>query len=117
MLFWLYQLSLISGTFHTGFTTLCYSRFSLQVWASNFLPNEPALAERCQRDFLQKHGEPLLVQYARMEAQAQDADGMPNQQGRTERTARSAALALYRNLLAKHASQREKAFISIMRET
>ncbi|RXN05409.1 galactose-1-phosphate uridylyltransferase [Labeo rohita] len=42
-----------------------------QVWASNFLPNEPALAERCQRDFLQKHGEPLLVQYARMEAQAQ----------------------------------------------
>ncbi|XP_050977916.1 galactose-1-phosphate uridylyltransferase [Labeo rohita] len=43
-----------------------------QVWASNFLPNEPALAERCQRDFLQKHGEPLLVQYARMEAQAQE---------------------------------------------
>lgn len=43
-----------------------------QVWASNFLPNEAALAERCQRDFLQKHGEPLLVQYARMEAQAQE---------------------------------------------
>ncbi|KAK9967970.1 hypothetical protein ABG768_002325 [Culter alburnus] len=42
-----------------------------QVWASNFLPNEPTLAERCQRDFLQKHGEPMLVQYARMEAQAQ----------------------------------------------
>uniref|UniRef100_A0A8C1XVZ6 Galactose-1-phosphate uridylyltransferase n=1 Tax=Cyprinus carpio TaxID=7962 RepID=A0A8C1XVZ6_CYPCA len=34
-----------------------------QVWASNFLPNEPALAERCQRDLLQKHGEPLLLQY------------------------------------------------------
>ncbi|XP_016115003.1 galactose-1-phosphate uridylyltransferase-like [Sinocyclocheilus grahami] len=42
-----------------------------QVWASNFLPNEAALAERCQRDFLQKHGEPLLLQYARMETQAQ----------------------------------------------
>ncbi|KAK7120140.1 hypothetical protein R3I94_020228 [Phoxinus phoxinus] len=43
-----------------------------QVWASNFLPNEPALAERCQRDFMQKRGEPMLVQYARMEAQAQE---------------------------------------------
>ncbi|XP_056322291.1 galactose-1-phosphate uridylyltransferase [Danio aesculapii] len=43
-----------------------------QVWASNFLPNEASLAERCQRDFLQKHGEPMLVQYARMEAQAQE---------------------------------------------
>ncbi|KAI7793288.1 galactose-1-phosphate uridylyltransferase [Triplophysa rosa] len=42
-----------------------------QVWASNFLPNEPALAESCQKDFLQKHGEPMLVQYARMEAEAQ----------------------------------------------
>uniref|UniRef100_A0A671T9H3 Galactose-1-phosphate uridylyltransferase-like n=1 Tax=Sinocyclocheilus anshuiensis TaxID=1608454 RepID=A0A671T9H3_9TELE len=54
------------------FTSLCYSHFSLQVWASNFLPNEAALAERCQRDFLQKHGEPLLLQYARMETQAQE---------------------------------------------
>lgn len=44
---------------------------SLQVWASNFLPNELALAESCQKDFLQKHGEPMLVQYARMEAEAQ----------------------------------------------
>lgn len=43
----------------------------LQVWASNFLPNEPALAERCQREYKQKHGEPMLLQYARMEAQAQ----------------------------------------------
>uniref|UniRef100_A0A8B9L377 Galactose-1-phosphate uridylyltransferase n=1 Tax=Astyanax mexicanus TaxID=7994 RepID=A0A8B9L377_ASTMX len=43
-----------------------------QVWASSFLPNEPALAERCQREYLQKHGEPMLLQYARMEAQAQE---------------------------------------------
>lgn len=42
-----------------------------QVWASSFLPNEPALAERCQREYKQKHGEPMLLQYARMEAQAQ----------------------------------------------
>uniref|UniRef100_A0A8C2Q9M4 Galactose-1-phosphate uridylyltransferase n=1 Tax=Cyprinus carpio TaxID=7962 RepID=A0A8C2Q9M4_CYPCA len=37
-----------------------------QVCPSNFLPNEQALAERCQRDFLQKHGEPLLLQYERV---------------------------------------------------
>uniref|UniRef100_H2UYK4 Galactose-1-phosphate uridylyltransferase n=1 Tax=Takifugu rubripes TaxID=31033 RepID=H2UYK4_TAKRU len=39
-----------------------------QVWASDFLPNEPALSDRCQRAFHQKHGEPLLLQYAREEA-------------------------------------------------
>ncbi|KAB5543678.1 hypothetical protein PHYPO_G00082190 [Pangasianodon hypophthalmus] len=43
-----------------------------QVWASSFLPNEPALAERCQREYKQKHGEPMLLQYACMEAQAQE---------------------------------------------
>ncbi|XP_066506942.1 galactose-1-phosphate uridylyltransferase isoform X3 [Hoplias malabaricus] len=43
-----------------------------QVWASSFLPNEPAMAERCQREYLQKHGEPMMLQYARMEAQAQE---------------------------------------------
>lgn len=42
-----------------------------QVWASSFLPNEPTLAERCQREYKQQHGEPMLLQYARMEAQAQ----------------------------------------------
>ncbi|KAK3550316.1 hypothetical protein QTP86_024316, partial [Hemibagrus guttatus] len=42
-----------------------------KVWASSFLPNEPALAERCQREYKQQHGEPMLLQYARMEAQAQ----------------------------------------------
>lgn len=43
-----------------------------QVWASSFLPNEPALAERCQREYKQQHGEPMLLQYARMEAHAQE---------------------------------------------
>lgn len=43
----------------------------VQVWASSFLPNEPALAERCQREYKQLHGEPMLLQYAHMEAQAQ----------------------------------------------
>lgn len=40
-----------------------------QVWASSFLPNEPALSDRCQRSYYQKHGEPLLLQYARQEAE------------------------------------------------
>uniref|UniRef100_A0AAY5EBF1 Galactose-1-phosphate uridylyltransferase n=1 Tax=Electrophorus electricus TaxID=8005 RepID=A0AAY5EBF1_ELEEL len=43
-----------------------------QIWASSFLPNEPALAERCQREYLRKHGEAMLLRYARMEAQAQE---------------------------------------------
>ena len=40
-----------------------------QVWASNFLPNEAALSDRCQRAFHREHGEPLLLQYARQEAE------------------------------------------------
>uniref|UniRef100_A0A3Q3IUS8 Galactose-1-phosphate uridylyltransferase n=1 Tax=Monopterus albus TaxID=43700 RepID=A0A3Q3IUS8_MONAL len=40
-----------------------------QVWASNFLPNEPATSDRCQRAYYEKHGEPLLLQYAKQEAE------------------------------------------------
>lgn len=43
-----------------------------QVWASNFLPNEPALSDRCQREYYQKNGEPLLVQYAKQEAEKKE---------------------------------------------
>ncbi|KAL0963277.1 hypothetical protein UPYG_G00352090 [Umbra pygmaea] len=43
-----------------------------QVWASNFLPNEASLSDRCQREYLKKHKEPLLVQYAKMEAEKQE---------------------------------------------
>ncbi|XP_078127865.1 galactose-1-phosphate uridylyltransferase isoform X2 [Sander vitreus] len=43
-----------------------------QVWASNFLPNEPALSDRCQRAYYQKHGEPLLLQYAKQEAEKKE---------------------------------------------
>ncbi|XP_071400976.1 galactose-1-phosphate uridylyltransferase-like, partial [Centroberyx affinis] len=42
------------------------------VWASNFLPNEPALSDRCQRDYYQKHREPLLLQYAKQEAEKKE---------------------------------------------
>uniref|UniRef100_A0A8C6SJ58 Galactose-1-phosphate uridylyltransferase n=1 Tax=Neogobius melanostomus TaxID=47308 RepID=A0A8C6SJ58_9GOBI len=43
-----------------------------QVWASNFVPNEPALSDRCQRDYYQKHGAPLLLHYATQEAQRKE---------------------------------------------
>ncbi|XP_056147153.1 galactose-1-phosphate uridylyltransferase [Lampris incognitus] len=43
-----------------------------QVWASNFLPNEPALSDRCQRAYYQKHGEPLLLRYASQEAERKE---------------------------------------------
>lgn len=38
-----------------------------QVWASSFLPNEPALSDRCQKAFYEKYQEPLLLQYAKQE--------------------------------------------------
>nr|XP_057906798.1 galactose-1-phosphate uridylyltransferase isoform X4 [Doryrhamphus excisus] len=43
-----------------------------QVWASNFLPNEPALSDRCQRAFYEKHKEPLLLQYAKQETEKKE---------------------------------------------
>lgn len=43
-----------------------------QVWASNFVPNEPALSDRCQREYFQKHGEPLLLHYAAQETQRKE---------------------------------------------
>lgn len=39
-----------------------------QIWAMDTLPTEPAKEERTQRDYHARHGEPLLVAYARLEA-------------------------------------------------
>ncbi|HEY3816226.1 MAG TPA: UDP-glucose--hexose-1-phosphate uridylyltransferase [Polyangiaceae bacterium] len=39
-----------------------------QVWASEFLPNEAAKEDRSQRDYFERRGRPLLVDYARREA-------------------------------------------------
>ncbi|XP_061732983.1 galactose-1-phosphate uridylyltransferase isoform X2 [Nerophis ophidion] len=44
----------------------------VQVWASNFLPSEPALSDRCQRAFYEKHKEPLLLQYAKQETEKKE---------------------------------------------
>lgn len=38
-----------------------------QIWAMDFLPTEPAKEDRAQREYLARHGEPLLLAYARAE--------------------------------------------------
>lgn len=40
-----------------------------QVWAGSTLPNEPAKEARTQRAYQIEHGTPLLVEYARLEAE------------------------------------------------
>ena len=40
-----------------------------QIWASNFLPNEPAKEDLHQQAYYQQHGSPLLVDYAALEAE------------------------------------------------
>jgi UDPglucose--hexose-1-phosphate uridylyltransferase len=39
-----------------------------QVWAGSGLPNEPAKEDRQQRAYLEDHGSPLLLDYARLES-------------------------------------------------
>jgi UDPglucose--hexose-1-phosphate uridylyltransferase len=41
-----------------------------QIWAGDFLPNEPAKEDRRQQDYHQKYGQHLLLEYA-----AQEVDG------------------------------------------
>lgn len=38
-----------------------------QIWAGDFLPNEPAKEDRQQRAYFQEHGAPLLTDYLRQE--------------------------------------------------
>ncbi len=40
-----------------------------QIWASDFLPNEPAQEDRQQRVYQQAHGQPLLVDYLARETE------------------------------------------------
>lgn len=39
-----------------------------QIWAGSALPNEPAKEDRMQREYFLRRGEPLLVEYAAIEA-------------------------------------------------
>lgn len=38
-----------------------------QVWACSFLPNEPAIKERTQREYFAQNGQPMLVNYLEKE--------------------------------------------------
>lgn len=38
-----------------------------QIWASDFIPNEPAKEDRQQLEYARKHGSPLLVDYLNLE--------------------------------------------------
>ncbi|HZZ26632.1 MAG TPA: UDP-glucose--hexose-1-phosphate uridylyltransferase [Pirellulales bacterium] len=42
-----------------------------QIWASNQLPNEPAKEDQQQRDYLQRHGTKLLLDYLQLEQEQQ----------------------------------------------
>jgi UDPglucose--hexose-1-phosphate uridylyltransferase len=39
-----------------------------QIWATSFLPNEPAAEDVCQRDYFEKQGKPMLLDVAEREA-------------------------------------------------
>jgi len=43
-----------------------------QVWATSVLPQEAAREDQQQREYLHRHGEPLLLAYAALEAGAQE---------------------------------------------
>lgn len=43
-----------------------------QIWASNFLPTEPAKEELRQADYFKKHGSVMLVDYAKAELQKEE---------------------------------------------
>ncbi|XP_067320792.1 galactose-1-phosphate uridylyltransferase isoform X1 [Anolis sagrei] len=40
----------------------------VQIWASNFLPNEASLENRTQKQYLAERGVPMLLDYAKLEA-------------------------------------------------
>ena len=41
-----------------------------QIWATSFLPNEPAAEDVCQRDYFEKQGKPMLLDVAEREVAA-----------------------------------------------
>ncbi|XP_054756482.1 galactose-1-phosphate uridylyltransferase-like [Lytechinus pictus] len=43
-----------------------------QMWASNFMPNEPRIKDVYQRDYLREHGTPLLLDYVKLEAEKKE---------------------------------------------
>ena len=46
---------------------LTWTLTSFQIWASSFLPNEPAVKDRTQREYYEKNNSPLLIDYVKLE--------------------------------------------------
>ncbi|MBN3319293.1 GALT uridylyltransferase, partial [Atractosteus spatula] len=57
---------------HVGYSALPVPDWLIKVWASDFLPSEPRLSDRCQKDYYKKHGVPMLLEYSMQEAQRQE---------------------------------------------
>ncbi|XP_039265907.2 galactose-1-phosphate uridylyltransferase-like [Styela clava] len=43
-----------------------------QIWASSFLPNEAAIEDKTQKNYYCKHGNQMLVEYARRESESKE---------------------------------------------
>ncbi|KAG8535817.1 hypothetical protein GDO81_027708, partial [Engystomops pustulosus] len=43
-----------------------------QIWASNFLPNEARTEDWTQREYLERHGTPMLLEYGRLEEERKE---------------------------------------------
>lgn len=43
-----------------------------QIWASDFLPNEPSKEDRCQKAYKEQHDSPLLIDYLARETAAKE---------------------------------------------
>lgn len=41
-----------------------------QIWASSFLPNEPRIKDINQREYMEKYGRPMLMDYVERELKA-----------------------------------------------
>jgi len=50
-----------------------------QIWASDFIPNEPAKEDSQQRAHLQTHGSPLLLDYLKLETAARERIVLENE--------------------------------------
>jgi len=51
----------------TSDTTSYIDHVKGQVWATSFLPNTAARKDAAQKEYLAKHGKPLLVDYVELE--------------------------------------------------
>uniref|UniRef100_A0A0A9X1B0 Galactose-1-phosphate uridylyltransferase n=1 Tax=Lygus hesperus TaxID=30085 RepID=A0A0A9X1B0_LYGHE len=51
-----------------------------QIWASNFIPNEPRTKDIKQREYYEKHGTPMLLDYVKKEMESQERIVLSNKE-------------------------------------